>query len=301
MWQSGIGTLRGMHTFVSIASAVFLESMPFLVLGALVSATIEVYVPSDRLTRFVPRGRLGGVGLGLAAGFVIPTCECGVVPVVRRLILKGVPGHVAITYLLAAPVLNPVVLASTAIAFRGNLSMILGRMVVVALVAGTMGLLVARLRAPLVRDAPSSGEDHDHPPGARKGKPLAVLSHAAADFLDMGKYLILGALAAAAIKVFLPQSVFAYLSRSVVVSVGGSMGLAVLLSVCSEADAFVAASFVGFPRAAQLAFITIGPMLDLKLIGMYAGAFRRSLVLALLVVPAVLVFLLALVFAGVVS
>jgi len=291
-----------MHTFVSIASAIFLESMPFLVLGALVSATIEVYVPSDRLTRFIPRGRLGGVGLGLVAGFVIPTCECGVVPVVRRLMRKGVPGHVAIPYLLAAPVLNPVVLASTAIAFRGNLSMILGRIVVVALVAAAVGLLVARFREPLVRHARSPGvdPDHHHPPGATKGKPIEVLSHAAADFLDMGKYLILGALASAAIKGFLPQSVFTYLSHNVVVSVGGSMGLAVLLSVCSEADAFVAASFVGFPRAAQLAFITIGPMLDLKLIGMYVGAFRRSLVFALLVVPAVLVFLLTLVFAVVV-
>jgi uncharacterized membrane protein YraQ (UPF0718 family) len=293
-------TADALHGFSAVAVAIVLEALPFLALGALVSAVIEVYVPADRLARFVPRGRLAGIGLGLVAGLVIPTCECGVVPVVRRLVKKGVPGPVAITYLLAAPVLNPVVLASTAIAFRGDLAMVLGRAGVVAVVAAAMGLLASRLPEPLLReDRDDGGHDHDHGGGGRRWGPLDVLAHGAADLLDMGRYLILGAMAAAAFKLWLPQSVFDALAGSLVASIGGSMGLAVLLSVCSEADAFVAASFVGFPRAAKVAFTAIGPMLDLKLIGMYAAAFRRPLFVALLVVPAVLVFLLSLAFAAV--
>ncbi len=291
-----------LYMFSSVATAIVLESVPFLALGALVSAIIEVYVPPDRLTHFIPRSRAGGIGLGVVAGFVIPTCECGVVPVVRRLMRKGVPAHVAIAYMLAAPVLNPVVLASTAIAFRGDLSMLLGRVGVVALVAAAMGFFVSRLRGPVIRDEPSAAAEHEHghDQAAQAGKPVQVIAHAAHDFLDRGKFLILGALAAAAFKTFLPQSVFEFFSSNLPISIGGSMLLAVVLSVCSEADAFVAASFVGFPRAAQLSFMTIGPMLDLKLIGMYGGTFRRPLLLALLVVPAVLVFLLCLAFAALV-
>ena len=104
------------------------------------------------------------------------------------------------------------------------------------------------------------------------------------------------AVGAAAFKTFLPQSVFETLTGSVLLAVAGMMLLAVLLSVCSEADAFVAASFAGLPAAGQLAFVTLGPMVDLKLIGMYAVTFRRSLFVTLMVVPTVAVFVLSLVF-----
>jgi hypothetical protein len=123
-----------------------------------------------------------------------------------------------------------------------------------------------------------------------------ILGHAAHDFLDMGKYLIVGALAAAFFKTFLPQVVFDLLSENLVLSIAGMMLLAFLLSVCSEADAFVAASFAGLPGAAHIAFVNYGPALDLKLIGMYAGTFRRPVFLALLIGPTVMVFILSLIY-----
>jgi len=79
------------YTFAAIVTAIFLEAMPFLALGALLSATIEIFVPTERLMRCLPRGIVAGIALGVAGGLVLPTCECGVVPVVRRLIRKGVP------------------------------------------------------------------------------------------------------------------------------------------------------------------------------------------------------------------
>jgi uncharacterized membrane protein YraQ (UPF0718 family) len=146
-----------------------------------------------------------------------------------------------------------------------------------------------------------AGHDHAGPNDLRRSRARSltviwdILRHAAHDFLDMGKYLIVGALAAALFKTFLPQAAFDILSENLVLSIGGMMLLAFLLSVCSEADAFVAASFAGLPAAAHLAFVNYGPALDLKLIGMYAGTFKRQVFLALLIVPTVMVFVLALI------
>jgi hypothetical protein len=82
-------------------------------------------------------------------------------------------------------------------------------------------------------------------------------------------------------------------SGNLLMSIVGMMILAILLSICSEADAFVAASFLTFPAGAQLAFVTIGPMVDLKLIGMYAATFQRKFVFALVLGPTVLILTLS--------
>ncbi len=297
--------------FASVALAIFLEVMPFLAAGALLSGAIEVLVPPERIIKRIPGSLAGRLALGIAAGVVLPTCECGVVPIVRRLIRKGVPGHMAIAYMLAAPVLNPVVLVSTYVAFRGSVLMLASRAVIAIAVAAVMGVLVSRMGGALrakAADAGSSDGSEDHevnhaggscagPGCSRQGLPALtreILRHAAYDFLDMGKYLILGAIAAALFKTFLPQAVFDLLSENLLLSVAGMMLLAFLLSVCSEADAFVAASFAGLPAASHLAFVTYGPVLDLKLIGMYAGTFRRRVFLALLIAPTVMVIMFSL-------
>jgi uncharacterized membrane protein YraQ (UPF0718 family) len=299
--------------FTSIVVAIFLEAMPFLALGAMISAIIEVYFPLERFTHLIPQRFAGGVALGVSAGFLIPTCECGVVPIVRRLIMKGVPPYIAISYMLAAPIVNPVVLASTYIAFRGNLSMLFGRVLIAVVAAVAVAVFVKRSEEPLLlNDHKSVNHNHhdhhhdhhhhgDHQSGLKvtqKAKILAMLRHAGHDFLDMGKFLILGAFAAAFFKTFLPQDILRGVENNLLFSIFGMMLLAVLLSICSEADAFVAASFLTFPAAAQLAFVTIGPMVDLKLLGMYAGTFRSRIVLALVVIPTVVVLLLSLVYAG---
>ncbi|MFC1765228.1 permease [Planctomycetota bacterium] len=256
------------YTFAAIATAIFIEAMPFLAIGALLSAAMEVLVPADRMMRWIPKNRLAGIALGVGAGFVLPTCECGVVPVVRRLIRKGVPPHVAVAYMLAAPIVNPVVLASTWFAFQGDISMVGGRVLVAIITAGCIGLLASRMGS-VLRETNKTNNcacDHDH--ASPHNRFVAILCHAAQEFIDMGKYLILGAIAAGFFKTFLPQSVLTVFTGSIVLQILGMMLLAILLSVCSEADAFVAASFQSFASAAQLAFITLGPMIDLKLIGM---------------------------------
>jgi uncharacterized membrane protein YraQ (UPF0718 family) len=289
--------LATFKVFSAIATAIFLEAMPFLAIGALLSAVIEVFVSTDRLLRWIPKSVAGGVALGIGAGFVLPTCECGVVPVARRLMHKGVPPFIAIAYMLAAPIVNPVVLASTYFAFRGSVNMVLGRIAMAAVVATAIGLYTRRFTHVLANAKEvRSGKDehfHDHSSMSVAGKLRAVMVHAGQEFMDMGKFLILCAIAAASFKTLLPQNIMSLFGDNLLLSVGGMMLLAILLSVCSEADAFVAASFLTFPAGAQLAFVSIGPMVDLKLIGMYAATFRRKIVIALIIGPIGLIFILS--------
>ncbi|MGE4504623.1 MAG: permease, partial [Desulfovibrionaceae bacterium] len=300
--------------FASVATAIVAEAAPFLLLGALVGALFEVYVPASAVERLAPRHPAAQVLAGLAAGMLLPTCECGVVPVVRRLLLKGVPPRMALPYMLAAPVINPVVLVSTWVAFQGDASMVLWRCALVALPAVLIGMAVGDLSAAEVlrpgmggRAAACScgcGHDHDHDhehdrndhdhdnhddgcgcghdhvhaddrENGRRSRLVAVLALTGREFMDMGRFLVLGALAAALFKTMLPGHLIGFFSANLWLAVPAMLLLAVLLSVCSEADAFVAAGFSMFPRAAQLGFTALGPMLDLKLAPMFYAVFHR--------------------------
>ncbi len=308
--------------FISTVIAIFLEASPFLMLGSLLSAIFEIYVPADFLARVLPKGRIPGTLLGLSAGMLLPTCECGVVAVVRRLLRKGVPAHAALTYMLAAPVINPLVLASTYLAFRGDMGMVLARVALVAVCASAIGLMLSGVdpvlllregkllkglagggsrgpgdvqggaSAPVFLEmAPASacGCGCDSAGGSRLTR---VFMHTASEFLEMGKYLLLGACAVGLFNVLPPYDFLYLLMDSTHLAIAGMMVLAILLSVCSEADAFVAASFTSFPRVSQLSFVVIGPMVDLKLILMYGAVFHRRVALLLVVAPTLLTYLL---------
>ncbi|WP_243439204.1 permease [Fundidesulfovibrio soli] len=301
--------------FAQICVAILLEAAPFLLLGALASGLFEVFASRDWIERLMPRSPLAGVLAGTVLGLMMPCCECGIVPLVRRLIAKGVPPATAMTFMLAGPVINPVVLASTFVAFQGDLTVVALRCALVAAVAVAIGFCL-RNKAPedilLPGAAPGAacgcgdepataagglfGSLADAAPlSALKGPSLGsrlehALRHAQGDFLDMFRILILGAMVAAAFKTFVPAGFVSLMQGDLMLSVVGMMGLAVLLSLCSQADAFVAASLSGFPLAARLAFLALGPVLDVKLVLMWQGAFRYRVIKLLVLVPVVLVF-----------
>ncbi len=298
--------------FAAIVTSIVLEAAPFLLLGSLLSSVIAVYVGDDALARLGQKSLPAQICLGLFAGLLLPTCECGVVPVTRRLLKKGVPTGAAIPFMLAAPVVNPVSLAATWVAFQGDLSMVAGRVALVILPAAALGWALGAIKGPdLLRptlemahathaahaDGCGCGCGHDHAgerkrPGLGQGL-LDVLRGTGREFLDMGLFLIVGACAAGLFKVFLPQEWLALVSANLWLAVPAMMLLAVLMSICSEADAFVAASLSMFPRPAILAFLALGPMLDLKLIPALATVFQRRVALVLIIAPAVGVYMLA--------
>jgi uncharacterized protein len=306
--MEGLPLQESFHYFISVVAAIFLEAAPFLLLGSLISGILEIYVEESLLARLVPRGRFGGVLFGLFAGLFLPTCECGIVPIVRRLLSKGVPASTAITYMLAAPVINPIVMLSTYVAFKGDLWMLGGRILFVVIPATVLGWLLGDITpGQLLRESAPQGCSHHcchHSADAaptQVSKLLSVFAHTAHEFMDMGKYLLFGAVVTALFKTYVPVGMVSYFQGNVALSVLFMMLLAIFLSVCSEADAFVAVSFSAFPKVAQLAFIGIGPMVDLKLIAMFGAVFKRRVVLDLILVPTLIVYGLALLLSSVIG
>jgi uncharacterized protein len=260
-----------------VFGSLLIEAVPFVLLGAVVSALIEVFVPPsafEKLAR-VPRPlQLPAAGL---AGMAFPVCECGSVPVARRMAEKGLMPSAAVTFMLSAPILNPVVIASTVVAYQGRDTfwpMVLGRMGLGLLAAVAVGWAVGgRTKEQLLRPRPEGAHDHVH---AHNSRMSAFLSHLTSDFIFMGRFLVLGAFVAGLMQTFVPQSFISSVADTAVLDLVAMMLLAFLLSLCSESDAFVAASFVQFGVGAQLAFLVFGPMADTKLAFLYGGTFTRG-------------------------
>jgi uncharacterized membrane protein YraQ (UPF0718 family) len=264
---------------------VLLEGVPFILLGTLLSGVIDEFLPSRVMVRYLPKNVFLGVCVSGLMGLVFPMCECGIVPVIRRLMRKGLPVANAIAYMLAAPIVNPIVALSTYAAFFGQ-----NAAEMTALRLG-VGFLVAALAAfavhnmpvtSVLKDGVLSGEDHVHPkggrPAVRAGRALRV---AVRDFLDVMVYFLLGVAVSSVFSTSVNREVLEPLASNDWLAVGSFMGLAVLLSLCSTSDAFIAASFKAFPAVAKLAFLVLGPMFDLKMLFIYSAVFKKRFVVGL--------------------
>lgn len=254
----------------TIFVAVVVQAVPFLVLGVAVSGAVTAFVPSRLITRVLPTRTALAVPVAALAGAALPGCECGSVPVARRLMGRGVAPAAALAFLLASPAINPVVLVATAVAFPGRPGMVLARAAAGLLAAAAAGWtwsatgrdeLLARARRPVVEE------------GTRLATFLATAQH---DFLAAGGFLVVGAGAAATLQTVVPRAVVDAFAGSPWGSVLALAVLAVVLAICSEADAFVAASLRQFSPSAQLAFLVVGPMVDVKLIALHIGTFGRA-------------------------
>ncbi|MDX1889972.1 permease [Mycolicibacterium sp. 050158] len=259
-----------LSTAATVFCGVFVQALPFLALGVVVSGLIAAFVDADRLARSLPRRPVIAVAVAGIGGAALPGCECGSVPVARRLFGPGTSGAAALTFMLSAPAINPVVLVATAVAFPGQPAMVLARCLASLGTAVVMGLLWSRFGrdAWVTRDLPAPAPD-----GSSR---WTVFSEAARhDFLQAASYLVVGAAAAAALHVLVPAWVFEHLAGNLVVAVVTMALLAVVLALCSEADAFVAASLTMVPLVPRLVFLVVGPAVDVKLSAMQAGMFGR--------------------------
>jgi uncharacterized membrane protein YraQ (UPF0718 family) len=292
---AGLADVDALATFGVIFTSIMVEAVPFVLIGALVSAAVAVYVPDRAFARL---GRLPAalqVPGAAAAGLAFPVCECGSVPVARRLLLRGLHPAAAITFMLAAPIFNPVVIASTWVAYGGGsqgAEMVAGRSGLglgVAMLAGWV--LAPRARA--VR-GPEPADTHPSP-----DRRAGFVEHLAGDFLFMARFLALGAALSALLQTVVPQTVLSGVAGSAILATLALMGLAFMLSLCSEADAFVATSFTAFPLGAQLGFLVLGPIADVKLAVLYEATFRRGFVVALLFLAVPLILAGSLVFGAV--
>ncbi len=296
-WLEGVSWSGYLQGFTMMFISILLEAAPFVLLGALLSSMIHIYLQEDVVARMLPRSHWLGLASAALFGFLFPVCECAIVPITRGLVRKGVPVGMATAFLLAVPIVNPIVLTSTYYAFGGAWGVVLLRGVCGFLVAVFVGHYSGRLYQrynPLrtvgfyeVQDC-DCGHVHAHGPVAGGAGHtlsqalLGLLQHTRDEFFEVGRFLILGAALSAGLQTLVPRQWLLSLGQHSLLSILAMMALAYFLSLCSEADAFIARTFVGqFSSGSILAFLVLGPMLDLKgtllLSGAFEGRFVRQL------------------------
>ena len=297
--------------------SLLLEGLPFIFLGTLVSGFIDAYLPPWAMERMLPKRRALAILASGFLGILFPVCECAIVPVIGRLIRKGLPVSCAVTYMLAAPIINPITAASTMIGFSGQQDVLgplmaspqhhpifvtASRLLIAYVVCVTVGLLIQRLSAAAImrRSVVESIEANKNTGAPSEGvsivgairqsvkdgsRLILAFRTAMRDSVDTGMYFTIGAALTAIFNTStLQQSLGQFMSGHIAIAVGTMMILAFILSLCSTSDAFVAATLkIAFPTqayeyAAKLGFLVFGPMVDVKLLFMYASIFRAKFV-----------------------
>lgn len=278
------------YTLSTIFLGIFIEAAPFLLMGTLASGFVEVFLDREAIQRLMPKGALWGALAGGLLGFVFPVCECGVIPLTRRFFSKGLAPATGIAFLLASPVINPIVVASTYAAYGWG-PILFWRIGLSFFIAVAVGLVFALQNRPsqILKPAPLiqvqiSGASVDYPHGllalpSLGQRVLRALGIAGDEFFEMGRYLIAGSLVAALLQTLVPQTALLAVGSGPLLSVLVMMALAVLLSICSTVDAFVSLAFVGsFSSGSILSFLVFGPMVDIKSILLYLQVFQRKTV-----------------------
>jgi uncharacterized membrane protein YraQ (UPF0718 family) len=287
---------------MAFLSIVF-EGAPYILIGTVFSGIIDAFLPAKLLDRVLPKSKVLATLIAGFLGLVFPVCECAVVPVIRRLVQKGLPLSCAVTYMLSAPIMNPIVAISTLTAFKefqglswataGNATMTIARLSLGYLVAVIVGLVVMRfkpgqvLRASIankIANAATAADDHVHAPAAGfNGKLVHAMRSSMRDFLDTAMYFAIGVAITSVFNTQINQGLLNTVAGNDWLAVPSLMGLAIVLSLCSTSDAFIAAPMTAFSMAAKLAFLVFGPMMDIKLLFMYSSVFQRKVVVSLLI------------------
>jgi hypothetical protein len=274
--------------------SILIEAFPFVLIGVLVSSLIQVFISEEMIRRIIPKNVLISAFIAGALGIIFPVCECAIIPVTRRLIQKGMPLHAGITFMLTAPIVNPVVFASTKMAFKAFPEVAYYRIILAFVIAVIIGFIIyfffKKEEVLLPSNAKQHIHNHTHKDWREKLKSL--FTHASEEVFDMGKFLIIGALLAASIQTFISRETLLGIGQNELSSQGVMMGLAYVLSLCSEADAFVAASFsTTFTLSSILAFLVYGPMIDLKNTLMLFSLFKPKFVAILILLITITVWI----------
>lgn len=280
----------------TIFLSIVIEALPFVLLGCIISGALHVFLAAERVNKLIPKNKILGILVGCVLGFFFPSCECGIVPVVNQFLKKGVPEHTAFSFMLTAPIVNPIVIFSTYIAFSNSVKFALLRVLGSFFVAFIIGIWIAYFNhTPILKNKlQSDADDHDHndhddhdehddaQTTALPAKIWDALLHAIDEFFDTGRYLIFGGLIASAMQVYLPTSLLLTVTSSKLMAILLLIVLALTMSLCSEADAFVGSSLLSlFGTAPVVGFLVYGPMVDIKNLMMMNRYFSTRFVASL--------------------
>lgn len=283
-----------------IFMSIFFESLPFLLLGSLISAIIETFISNETMAKLIPKNKFLGSIVGVFLGFFLPACDCAVIPVSKRLLKKKVPINVAISFMLASPIINPVVMLSTYYAFYKTdpkifwYRLLFG--IVVALVIGTiMGIIFGKEEVTTNSsdkecDCEHCHHDHHH----KENKFVSIFKHTALDLFDVVKFLMFGALIASLIQVLVPRSIITTFNNNNILSIITLMIFAYLISLCSTSDSFVGKSLLSsFTESSIIAYLLLGPMIDIKNTIVLLGNYKKKFVITLISLIFIVIFIIS--------
>ena len=283
----------------TIFMSIFFESLPFLLLGSLISAIIETYISNERMAKLIPKNKFLGSIVGVLLGFFLPACDCAVIPVSKRLLKKKVPINVAISFMLASPIINPVVMLSTYYAFYKTdpkifwYRLLFG--IVVALVIGTIMGIIFKDQDVTTNNSDKECAcehcDHNH---EKENKFVSIVKHTALDLFDVVKYLMFGALIASLMQVLIPRSVITTFNNNNILSIIVLMVFAYLISLCSTSDSFVGKSLLSsFTESSIVAYLLLGPMIDIKNTMVLLGNYKKKFVVTLISLIFIVIFIIS--------
>ena len=283
---------------ITIFLAIVIEATPFIVLGVLVSAIIKAFVNEDFLLKYMPKNPfLSHLYMSLL-GIVFPVCECGNVPLFRQLILKGVPVSLAISFYFGAPILNIAVIATTWIAFGNNPLIFYGRIFFGFLNAFFVGIYVHFFTSndkSLLTDKMSLLCEHDHEDQNKGFKFLLsnkFLNFFHQEIKSMFLLLVVGAFIASITQIWIPREVLLSFNSEPIISLSIMILLAVVISVCSTVDAFIALGFAqSFSNASILGFLLYGPVVDIKAISMLTTTLKPFFILRIITLVTAFVYI----------
>jgi uncharacterized protein len=324
--------MNAFNSAFTLFLSLMVEAMPFLIIGVLFSGLLQYFVKEEWLLRWMPKNAFLGAWAGSLLGMLFPVCECGNVPVARRMLTKGLSPAVAIGFLLAAPTINPIVFWATWTAFRDQPEVVFYRIGLSLLIATTIAWIFSQqkdlrpflqrnvaaaltARANYARPAESVGLESvpsnpllqsgtfmlgggnlAEPEQTVKDRLQLLLDTMVQELRELGGVLILGSAIAAVIQTFVPREVVLGLGQGSVSSITAMMLLAGIVSICSTVDSFFALSFSSaFTTGSLIAFLVFGPMIDLKGIGLLSSVFRPRALFYLFALAGGMTFLAALV------
>ncbi|MEY8700413.1 permease [Streptococcus ferus] len=266
---------------LAIFLSIIIEALPFILLGAILSGFIEVFLTPELVQKHLPKRKFPRILFGTFVGFVFPSCECGIVPIINRFLEKKVPSYTAVPFLATAPIINPIVLFATYSAFGNSVRFVLLRLLGAVLVAIALGIMLGFVVDENILKANAKPmHQHDYSETPLLKKTFYAFAHAIDEFFDTGRYLIFGSLVAAAMQIYVPTRVLTTVGHNPLMAILVMMLMAFILSLCSEADAFIGASLLStFGVAPIMAFLLIGPMVDIKNLMMMAKSFKKAFIL----------------------
>lgn len=286
----------------TIFLSIVIEALPFVMLGCVISGALHVFLTPERVKKLLPKNKFLSIIVGSLLGFFFPSCECGIVPIVHQFVKKDVPTYTAFAFMITAPIINPIVLFSTYIAFGNSIKFVAWRVVGSMLVALVIGVWLAYINKENIlqqttfeADCTLEENEHTHEKEKFWHKCWSVLTHGIDEFFDTGRYLIFGSLMAAAMQTYLPTGAMLQLGHTKILAILVMLVLAATLSLCSEADAFIGSSLLSlFGNGPVVGFLVFGPMVDIKNLLMMKRYFKTSFMLKFVGIVTVVVSLYAL-------